>query len=75
MVRRIITGRLTTRGRTTIPLAVRAALGLQDGDELAYRVGVSSVILIKARKGASDDPLACFDEWSSEADRLGYAEL
>jgi len=33
------------------------------------------VILIKARKGASDDPLACFDEWSSEADRLGYAEL
>jgi antitoxin PrlF len=31
----MITSKLTTQGQTTIPQAVRAALGLREGDEIA----------------------------------------
>jgi antitoxin PrlF len=71
----ILTRRSTKRARLTIPIAVRAALGIRKGDELAYRIGSDYVILTKAGERVMSGPFATFDEWSSEADRRGYAEL
>ena len=71
----MITSKLTSKAQTTIPLPVRNALRLGAGDELAYRIEGEHVILTKADRGPVDDPFATFGEWSSEADRLAYADL
>ncbi|WP_245986347.1 AbrB/MazE/SpoVT family DNA-binding domain-containing protein [Azospirillum thermophilum] len=38
----MITSRLSGKARTTIPLAVRRALGLRGGDEIAYNIEVAA---------------------------------
>lgn len=70
----MITSKLTSKAQTTIPLPVRNALRLSPGDELAYAIEGDRVILTKAATRA-DDPFATFNEWSSEADRIGYGDL
>jgi antitoxin PrlF len=71
----MITSRLTSKAQTTIPLPVRHALHLAPGDELGYAIDGERVILTRAEKAPADDPFATFNEWSSEADRVGYAGL
>ncbi len=71
----MITSKLTSKAQTTIPAPVRAALRLKEGDELVYTIERDHVVLTKAQRVPADDPFACFDEWSSEADRRAYAEL
>jgi antitoxin PrlF len=71
----MITSRLTSKAQTTIPMPVRTALHLGPGDELAYTIDGERAILTKAEKAAAEDPFATFSEWSSEADRVGYAGL
>ena len=71
----VTTSRLTTAFRTTIPRTVRAALEVQEGDELAYTIEDGRVIVTRAAPARPQDPFAVFSEWSSEADRLGYAAL
>jgi antitoxin PrlF len=68
------TSRLTAKAQTTIPRAVRNALRLTPGDELAYAIEDGHVILTKAHR-AVDDPFATFGEWDGEADRRAYADL
>jgi len=71
----MITSKLTSKAQTTIPLPVRNALRLSEGDEIAYAIDGDRVILTKATVATADDPFATFAEWSSEADRVGYADL
>jgi len=71
----MITSKLTSKAQTTIPLPVRNALRLGTGDELAYMIDGDRVILTRAERIHADDPFATFDEWASEADRVGYADL
>ena len=72
----MITSKLTSKAQTTIPQPVRAALRLQEGDELAYEIEGGRVILTKARERApKDDPFRTFAEWDSEADRKAYGHL
>jgi antitoxin PrlF len=71
----MITSKITSTAQTTIPEAVRAALRVGDGDEIAYRIEGDHVILTKAKRQPVDDPVASFDEWSSEADRRTYGDL
>ena len=70
----MITRRITSRGRTTVPPAVSDALGLRDGDDLSYEITGDRVVLTKAPV-PQNDPFAEFDEWKSEADRRVYAGL
>lgn len=70
----MITSKLANNAQTTLPEAVRAALKLREGDEIAYRIEADRVILTKAR-AERDDPFATFWEWDSEADRRGYEGL
>ncbi|HZK88781.1 MAG TPA: type II toxin-antitoxin system PrlF family antitoxin [Stellaceae bacterium] len=71
----MITSKLTSKAQTTIPSPVRKALGLTVGGELVYTIDGDRVILTKGEKTRADDPFATFGEWSSEADRVGYADL
>jgi antitoxin PrlF len=73
----MITSRLTSKAQTTIPQAVRAALKLEEGDDLVYRIEEDQVILSRARPAHAgrDDPFRTFREWNSEADNEAYADL
>jgi antitoxin PrlF len=70
----MITSKLTSKAQTTIPQPVRIALGLREGDEIAYLLEAGRVILTRVEP-ASDDPFKTFAEWDSEADRRAYADL
>ena len=69
----MITSKLTSKARTTILQAIRAALHLKGGDEIVYAVENGRVIIAKALPGPGDDPFATFAEWDGEADRTAYA--
>ena len=71
----MIISRITSKAQTTIPQAVRAALHLREGDEVAYAIEGDRVILTKAEPAPVDDPFKTFSEWDSEADRRAYARL
>ena len=71
----VITSKLTSKAQTTIPQPIRAALHLQSGDNLLYRIDGDMVILSRASSAAVDDPFASFGEWDSDADRQAYADL
>ncbi|HSU06891.1 MAG TPA: type II toxin-antitoxin system PrlF family antitoxin [Acetobacteraceae bacterium] len=72
----MITSRITSKAQTTVPLPIRLALGLNEGDEILYAIEDGRVILAKApKRTASEDPFVTFSEWESEADRHAYAKL
>ncbi|NYZ14655.1 transcriptional regulator [Azospirillum sp. RWY-5-1] len=71
----MITSRLTSKAQTTIPQPVRAALGLREGDDIAYAIEDGRVILTRVADRTVDDPFHTFTEWDSDADRAAYADL
>jgi antitoxin PrlF len=71
----MITSKLTAKARTTIPQAIRVALYLKEGDEIAYSIEQDRAILTKARRGVIGDPFTIFSEWDSEADRKAYGKF
>ena len=72
----MILSKLTSKAQTTIPQAVRVALGVGEGDEIAYVIEKDRVILTRPqRRRDADDPFATFSEWESEADQRAYASL
>ena len=72
----MITSKLTSKAQTTIPQPVRAALGLREGDEIAYEIVEQHVVITRASsRSQDDDPFGVFHEWHSEADRRAYADL
>ncbi len=71
----MITSKLTSKGQTTIPQAVRTALHLKEGDLIAYALEGNRVVMTHAAPSADDDPLSIFDEWNSDQDRAAYDNL
>jgi antitoxin PrlF len=72
----VITSKLTSKAPTTIPQPLRAALGLREGDGLAYNIEAGRVVLTRARAEApQQDPLPTFMEWNADADRAAYDGL
>jgi len=72
----MITSKLTSKAQTTIPQAIRSALSLREGDEVAYTIEGDRVMMRKApAAAATDDPFGVFDEWGGEADRKAYSAL
>jgi antitoxin PrlF len=71
-----VTSRLGVKSQTVLPKPVREALGIGPGDQIGYSIREGRVMLTAVRASAPpDDPFACFEEWASEADTLGYASL
>ena len=71
----MITSKITSKAQTTIPQAVRMALRVKAGDEIAYTIEGDRVILTRATAVAADDPFATFVEWDSNADHRAYGKL
>ena len=72
----MITSKLTSKAQTTIPQAVRTALRLREGDEIAYTIENSRVVLTRVQpESGTDDPFFTFSEWNSPADVDAYAGL
>jgi antitoxin PrlF len=71
----VITSKLTSKAQMTIPQAIRIALHLKEGDEIAYSIEGEKVVMSRASTETIDDPFATFAEWDSEADRQAYADL
>jgi antitoxin PrlF len=75
----VITSKLTSKAQTTIPQPVRIALGIKEGDELAYAIEDGRVVITKApprlpRKGDPlEDPFSTFWEWDTEEDERAFA--
>ena len=66
----MIMGRITAKAQTTIPRAVRLALGLKPGDDVVWEIEGNQVVMSRARK-AVDAFVGNFDaftEWASDAD-------
>jgi len=72
----MIVSKLTSKAQTTIPQAVRTALGLKPGDDIAYVIEDGRVVVTRFEgRAAVDDPFATFDEWRSDADSEAYGKL
>jgi antitoxin PrlF len=77
----MITSKLTSKAQTTIPQAVRLALGVNPGDEIAYAIADGQVVLTKAaapkpRRGTPfEDPFATFWEWDTPEDDEAFGDL
>lgn len=73
----MIIGRITAKAQTTIPRAVRHALGLMPGDDVVWEIDGDQVVMTKARAGG--DPFVgnfdSFGEWASEADCKAFDHL
>lgn len=71
----MIQSRISSKAQTTIPRAVRTALGLREGDTVAYQIEGNRVVLTRAEQ---PDPFvgnfSTFTEWADEADS-GYDVL
>jgi antitoxin PrlF len=51
---------VTSKGQTTIPKTVRQALGVAEGDKIAFRVDPNGVTIRRATDDTSDPALAAF---------------
>jgi antitoxin PrlF len=72
----MITSTLTSKAQTTIPQAVRTALGLRSGDRIAYVIEQDRVMLKRIEvRAEAEDPFATFSEWGSAADADAYRRL
>ncbi len=66
--------KLGAKAQLILPKEARQALGLKPGDTFAFLIDGEDVRVV--RTPAEDgDRLVTFSEWTSEADRKGYADL
>lgn len=72
----VIISKLTTKSQTTIPQAVRTALGLNPGDAISYVIedGRATLMRYETRPGV-DEPFGTFSEWDSQDDSEAYKHL
>ena len=71
--------KLTSKYQTTVPAAVRAALGLQKGDAMAFEIGDDGVVAVR-KAIVLDLPFATaleplLSEWDSADDEEAYSGL
>lgn len=76
----MILSRITSKAQTTVPRAVRAALGLSEGDQLVWSLGEAGRVTLRRRALADPaDPFvnnfSTFAEWASEADCEAFDKL
>ena len=68
----MIQSRITSKAQTTVPRAVRKALGIAPGDEIAWQIEGDRVILTRV-EGSDDgfvNNFSTFSEWADELDSV-----
>ena len=73
----MIHSRITAKAQTTVPLAVRRALGIGPGDEVLWEVDGEQVTVrrVAVPTDPFDHPFAGFTEWASDADCRAFDDL
>ena len=69
----MILGRITAKAQTTVPRAVRLALGVAPGDDLVWEINGDRVVVSRARVDAEDmltPDFSLFTEWADELDSV-----
>lgn len=67
----MIHSRVTSKSQTTIPRAVRVALGLKPGDFVGFEIDGGEVVLKKYNPADPfDNPFVHFTEWADELDSV-----
>lgn len=69
----MIIGRITAKSQTTIPRAVRIALGVGPGDAIGYEIADGKVSLTRVVSPPKDmftNNLSTFSEWADEYDSV-----
>ena len=71
--------KLTSKYQTTVPAAVRAALGLQKGDAMAFEIGEDGSVMVR-KAVVLDLPFVTaleplLSEWDSADDEEAYSGL
>ena len=51
---------ISSKGQTTVPKPVRQALGVNEGDQIAFRVDESGVTIRRAEESQDDPAIASF---------------
>lgn len=73
----MIQSRITSKAQTTVPRAVRKALGIAPGDEIAWEIEGDRVILSRVEEAT--DPFvnnfSTFTEWADDLDEVAFANL
>lgn len=71
--------KITTKGQTTIPQEIRAALHVKPGDLIAWEVGEDGTATVRRVQPLDVDYLraveATLSEWGGSADEKAYADL
>lgn len=71
------TARVSSKGQVTIPMRVRRAVGIDEGDVLVFTVGAQGKVTLERLN--SDEELdalsATFGEWGSAEDDEAYRDL
>ena len=73
----MILGKITAKAQTTIPRAVRLALGLKPGDDVVWEIEGDQVVMSRAHKTVDlfVGNFDTFTEWASEADCRAFDNL
>ncbi|GGB20481.1 hypothetical protein GCM10011380_07580 [Sphingomonas metalli] len=66
----MIVGKITSKSQTTVPLAVRRALRIELGDEIAWEIEGERAYVVKAPRPAAGfaPDFSQFTEWADELD-------
>ncbi len=70
-----VQSRLSSKGQTVIPKAVRDKLGLKTGDLIRFKIGETGAVTLAKVRPQEDDPFASFSEWTSDEDEALYGRL
>lgn len=75
----IAVAKITAKGRTTIPQAIREALHVGPGDTIAWEVGRDGVASVRRIEALDAEYLRALEgtlgEWSGAADEKAYRDL
>ncbi len=55
-----VVSKITEKGQTTVPKAVRNALGVREGDQIAFKIGASGVSVRRADEVREDPAIGAF---------------
>jgi len=70
----MIQGRITAKSQTTVPLAVRRALGIGPGDAVNWEIDDGKAVFTRAKlEDPFESTLAPFTEWADDIDTRDFA--
>lgn len=73
----MIVGKITAKAQTTIPRAVRRALGLHPGDDIEWEIEGDRAVICRVRRSPDSfiGNFSTFTEWASEADCEAFKDF